>query len=104
MLERVFDIGLQVSELAATVEALALEPVGVHGFIVHETRDAIGELDLAAGALADALEMVEHARRQQVAADYREVGRRLVRLGLLDDALDAQQFRAPRAKPPLPLY
>ena len=54
MRQRVFHVGLQIAELAAAVEALAREPVGVHGFVVHEPRDAVGELDLAARALADA--------------------------------------------------
>ena len=73
MRQRVFHVRLQIAELAAAVEALAVEPVRVHRFVVHEARDAVGELDLATRALPDALEMREHARREQVAAHHREV-------------------------------
>ena len=51
MRQRVFDIRLQVAELAAAVETLAVELVGIDRFVVHQARDAIGELDLATGTV-----------------------------------------------------
>ena len=73
MRERVFHVGLQVAELAAAVVALARELVGVHRLVSHEPRDAVGELDLAARALAYLLQVREQAWREQVAAHHREV-------------------------------
>src|SRR5205807_546624 len=71
--ERVFDGRLQIAELAAAVVALAAEAIGVDRLLAHERRDAVGELDLAAGARADALQMPEDRRGEHVAADDREV-------------------------------
>ena len=73
MRQRVFHVGLQIAELAAAVEALAREPVRIHGFVVHETRDAVGELDFTARAFTDAFEVRENARREQVATYHREI-------------------------------
>ena len=63
MAERVLDRRLQVAELAAAVVALAAEAIGVHGLLAHERGDAVGELDLAARAAADALQVLENRRR-----------------------------------------
>ena len=94
MRERVFHVGLQIAELAAAVVTLAGELVGVHRLVTHEPRDAVGELDLAARAFANLLEMREQARREQVAAHHREIRGRLRGLRLFHDAIDAQQIAA----------
>src|SRR3981081_4056903 len=60
------DGGLQVSELAAAVVALAREAVSVHGFFLHQRRDAVGELNLAARASPDLLQVLENRRRQYI--------------------------------------
>ena len=85
MLEAVFHGRLQVSELVAAVVALALELERVHRFALHQPRDAVGELNFAARAFADLREVIENRGGQQIAADHRQGGFRLVRLGLLDD-------------------
>ncbi len=53
MLQAIFHSGLQVSEFAAAIVALALELEGIHRFVLHQAGDAVGQLNLAAGALAD---------------------------------------------------
>ena len=63
MLQAVLHGRLQVSELAAAVVALAFEFEGIHRFALHQARDAVGELNLAAGALADFRQVVEDRRR-----------------------------------------
>src|SRR5688500_5025251 len=47
VLESVLEIGLQVAQLAAAVEALPFELIGEHVLLVHQRRDGIGQLDLA---------------------------------------------------------
>ena len=41
---------LEIAELVAAVVAAALEFVGEHLFVLEQARDAVGQLDLAAGA------------------------------------------------------
>jgi hypothetical protein len=48
----------------------------------------VGELQLAAGARREALDLVEHVRGQHVPADEDVVGRRLVDRRLLDQVGD----------------
>ena len=88
MLETELDGRLQVAELVAAIVALALELERIDGLALHEPRDAVGELDLAARALADLREVVEQGAGQEIAPDHGEGGRRLVGLGLLDDVDD----------------
>src|SRR5205085_9753917 len=71
--ERVFDRRLQVAELAATVIALAAEAIGVHRLLAHQRGNAVGELNLAAGAGAQLLQVLEDCRSQHVTADHGEV-------------------------------
>src|SRR5438045_3952643 len=54
------DGGLQIAELAAAVVALAGKAVGIHGLFLHECRNAVGELNLTARALADLLQVLEN--------------------------------------------
>ena len=63
VLEAELDGGLQVAELVAAVVALALEFEGVNRFTLHETRNAVGELNLAARPFADLGEIIENAKR-----------------------------------------
>ena len=57
-----------------------------HALLLEQQRDRVGELELAADAGLDAVEHVEDLGREHVAADHREVRRRLVARRLLDDA------------------
>src|SRR5207237_8365713 len=84
------DHGMEIAKLAAAVEAPAGEPHGKHAFLGEQSRNRIGELDLAAGAGCDGSEELEDARREHVAADDREVRGRFRGLWLLDDAVDAR--------------
>src|SRR5690554_5502163 len=79
----------QISDLAAAVVAGAAEWVDVDGLVLEQLRDTVGELNLAAGAAFRPLELVENSRRQDVTADDGERRRRLLRLRLLNDLLDA---------------
>ena len=65
MLEAVLHGRLQVAELVAAVVALAFELERIHRLALHEPRNAVGELDLAAGALADFREVVEDRGARQ---------------------------------------
>src|SRR4051812_8203696 len=47
VLEPEIDGRFEIPELASTIVAPALERVGQHGLFRKQTRDAIGELDLA---------------------------------------------------------
>ena len=57
MLQSELDLGLEIAELRAAVVALALEGIGVDGLVGKQRGNAVGELDLAAGAAADRLEL-----------------------------------------------
>jgi hypothetical protein len=94
--ERELDGRLQVAKLAAAIEALALEAVGIDRLFRHQPGDAVGQLDLAACAAADLRQVIEDARRQHIAAHDREVRRRNGRLRLLDDAADPADLRTLR--------
>src|SRR5262249_37749121 len=87
--QTVLDGGAQISDLAAAVVANAGERQHVHGLVVHEAGNAVGQLDLTACAALSLLELGEDAGRQDVAADDREIRRRILRLRLLNDACDA---------------
>ena len=63
--------------------------MGVHRLFVQQTRDAVGELDLATGTAADARQMVEHPRHQEITSDDRQRRGRLRGFRLLDDRGDA---------------
>ncbi len=89
MQQRVFDGGLQVTQLAAAVIALALEAVGKHGLFLQQALDGIGQLDLAAGSARDFPEVPEDARIEHIAPDHGKVGSRILRLWFLDDAFQA---------------
>ncbi len=73
MIEAELDGRLQVTELAAAVVALSFEFEGEYLFALHQARDAVGELNLAARALPNLCQVLEYRRRQQIPAHDREV-------------------------------
>src|SRR5260221_4217892 len=80
------DIGVQEADLVAAIEALPREAQTVERTIAAEQPDQpVGELDLAAGAAADPLEMLENLRLQDIAPDDAESRRRLLRRRLFDE-------------------
>ena len=85
MRQRQLDVGLQEAFLAAAVVALAFVAVGVDLLAAQQPGDAVGELDLAADAARLVRDLVEHARRQHVAAGDAEPRRRDLGRRLLDD-------------------
>src|SRR3982751_3246203 len=86
------DRGLEVAELGAAVEAPPRQAHRERALLREQRRDAVGELDLAAGAWRHLREHLEDPIGEDVAPDHREVGRRVLRLGLLDDAVDARRI------------
>ncbi len=85
-----FNGGFQIAELAAAVVTLALEWMGDHMLILKQIVDAIGELDLATGALAGLFKFIEDARGEQIATDHRQIGWRICRCRFFDDRDHAQ--------------
>jgi hypothetical protein len=78
--------GLQKAQLAATVVAGAFVTVCKHLFAAQQLRNAIGQLNLAPHTSWIALQLIEDARRQEIAADHRQCGRGQLRGGFFDDA------------------
>src|SRR3569833_3492631 len=91
-----FDGRLQVAQFAAAVIALAGKAMRIDRFLARQRRDAVGELDLAPGALADLLQVLEDRRRQHVTADDRQVRWSHCRLRLLYDTVYAAGGRLVR--------
>src|SRR5258708_23138466 len=86
------DVGLQPTELVAAIEALAVETQSMDRLVAaDQLGQPVGELDLIAGAAADTGQMIEDLGLQNVAPDDAEIGRRHLRVGLLDDALHRNQ-------------
>ena len=85
---------LDVALGAAAVETLALELVGQHAAVLSLLHQGIGDLDLAALARFSLLDQVEDVRGQDVAADDRQVRRRLFRLRLLDHGVHPEDIVA----------
>ena len=73
--------------LVAAIVALAIEGDAVEGLACRSARHRVGQLDLAAGAFRRASRIAHHLGLEDVAADHAEVGRRLLGLRLLDQAL-----------------
>src|SRR5260221_1898849 len=73
------DVRLQEADLVAAIEALPGEAQTVERAMAADQLDQpIGKLDLAAGATAEALEMIEDLRLQDIASDDAEGRRRLL--------------------------
>src|SRR5213594_4423434 len=86
--ERELDGRLEEAELVARVEALALERDRVHRAAGAQSPERVGELDFAPRVRLRVGEDTKEVRRQHVASDDREVGRRLARPRLLDEVED----------------
>ena len=71
VLEAIRDSCLQVSELASAVVTNALERVREYRQILYQVSNTVGELNLATGALACALQSIEYFGSEQVAANNR---------------------------------
>src|SRR5215472_5712956 len=91
MLQRELYRGLEIAQLVAAVETAALEFVGENLLILEQLRDAVGELDLAAGACRHGSQVMEDARREHVATHHGEGRRCSSRLRLLHDSGNAAQ-------------
>src|SRR5215467_7203644 len=91
MLQRELYGGLEIPQLVAAVETAALEFVGENLFILEQLRDAVGELDLSAGACRHGSQVMEDARCEHVATHDGEGRRCRSRLRLLHDPGDAAQ-------------
>src|SRR6056297_2395122 len=83
--------GFQIAELAAAIEALAIESKAEDRFVLQQPCDGVGQLDLPSGARLGLLEQIEDTWSQDVPADHGQVGRRIRRPRLLDDAPKAMQ-------------
>ena len=93
------DGGLQVARLRAAIEAAALEAEGADVVARRDLGgDGVGQLDLAAGAGLDLLEVAQDLRRQDVAADHRHVRRRDLGLRLLHHAAHRHRRRRSRRR------
>src|SRR5256886_11398563 len=86
--ERELDGRLEEAELVARVEALAVERDRVHRAAGAQSPERVGELDFAPRVRLRVGEDTKEVRRQHVASDDREVGRRLARPRLLDEVED----------------
>src|SRR3546814_3483857 len=79
MLEAEFDVRTQIAELGPAVVPHAFEFIGEHGLLVEHQADRVGQLDFATGTALRALQQLEDARCQDVAADDGEIARRILR-------------------------
>src|SRR6185503_12879440 len=62
--------GREVPQLRAAIIACPLEAMSDDALLLQQRRDRIGQLDLAARARLDALDHLEHARGEDVAAHH----------------------------------
>src|SRR5271154_2445995 len=97
MAQTEFDRGLQVPKLVTAVVAFSLEFEGEHGFALHQAGNAVGELNLAARALADSGQIIEDRRGQQIAPYHGQSRRGLRRLWLLDNVRHLADTRRDRS-------
>lgn len=88
VLESIFDRRFEEPELAAAIVSFPGEFQGHHSLVFQKAGDAIGELDLTVAVCTDVSQFVEDVRRQDVAADYAQVGRRLVGRWFFHDGFD----------------
>src|SRR5712692_9407110 len=79
MAQRIPHICLKVAKLGSAIVAHPLELVCQRTLILEERGDAVGQLHLAACSGFDLLEVIEDLRRQYVASDHRQIGRRVLR-------------------------
>ena len=96
--QREVDHRLQESELVAGVVADALDLAGVDRPRLQQLAQAVGQLDLARPVALGRRQRGEDVGRQDVAADDRQVGRRLVARRLLDEIAHLVDAVAERAR------
>jgi hypothetical protein len=72
MLETVVDRRLEIAELAPAIVTAAFEREREHALFGDQPRDAVGQLNFAAGARRHRAQVMEDARGQHVAADHRK--------------------------------
>ena len=92
-IERELDRGAQPVELVADVVAAVGEREPVQRLALEQQRHRVGELDLAAASGLDAVDALEDLGSEHVAAHDRQIRRRLVGRGLLDEPDDAHERR-----------
>ncbi len=85
-LQRVGDLRLQEADLVTAVEPLTFVAQPMERLLTDQLRHAVGELDLVAGAALHACEVGDHLGHQHVAADDRQVRRRVLRRRLFHQA------------------
>src|ERR1035437_1575811 len=76
----------------------AVEGVAIYVLLLHERLDRVRQLDLAARTARRLLELLEDVRSNHVAADNRQIGRRILRFRLLDQTGQLVQPRIARAR------
>ena len=97
--QREVDHRLQESELVAGVVADAFDFAGVDRPRLQQLAQAVGQLDLAGAIALGRRQRREDIRRQHVAADDRQVGRRFVARRLLDQIAHLVDALAEIARP-----
>ena len=94
MLQRELDRGPQEVELVADVVPAVGEREAVQRLAHEQQRHRVGQLDLTAAAGLDPVDALEDLRSEHVAAHHRQVRRRLLGRGLLDETGDAHERRS----------
>ncbi len=84
--QREIDDGLQEPELVARVVADAVDVAAVDRPILQQPAQAVGQLNLAGAIAGRRFERGEDVRREDVAADDREIRRRFLARRLLDQS------------------
>ncbi|RMT44591.1 5-formyltetrahydrofolate cyclo-ligase [Pseudomonas amygdali pv. myricae] len=84
---------LDVAFSATAVKALALELVGQYVAFCSLLHQGVGDLDLPTLAWLSLFDLLENVRSQDVAADDRQVGRRIFRLRFFNHVGHAKQAR-----------
>src|ERR1017187_4958784 len=85
-----FNGGLKKPELVAGIVAGTFEPVRINGTRAQQMAQRIRQLDFRSGTRFDRLQRLKYLRDQHVAADDRQVGRRLRWFGLFHEVPNAE--------------
>src|SRR5262249_31674701 len=84
-----FDRRFQETELVAGIVSRSFEHVGIHGLLLEQQPNAVGELNFAAAVCAGFLQDTEDLGRQNVPADDRHIRGSLTGRRFFDYVLDA---------------
>src|SRR5277367_5420755 len=87
-LQSELDCGFEETQLITRVVALSFEYVAVHFFFLQQSAHTVGELQFAADAGLGFRQGFKNRWSQDVAADHREIRRRLFRFRLLHHVAD----------------